>query len=286
MKALIVGSSGLIGSALFRKMVSDGHSVLELNSDGFDGKGFFDFESTGFLLKSEKFDCVISTAWDTRKLTYRDSLLNTEFSQATVNLAFHSKLCGVQTFVALGSAAEYGGNNYSCNAQSSALEPEDRYGLTKVMTYSKILNLLKGSSTNFIWCRVFQPYGPHQDPSRLLPVLINKVSRGETLLLDYPFRGADWISVADIVDGILFSLENQIQGAIDLGTSRLTSNQELLSTVVELFKPSLKIPAKLTSNEITGLCVSPSSPLFTLGWKPKIQLEDGINLLIKERFFN
>jgi nucleoside-diphosphate-sugar epimerase len=281
MKVLLVGSSGLIGSQLLRRFACDGHAVKELNSDAFLGKGFFDFKLVRELLEAEKFDWVFTTAWNTEKSSYRDSNQNALFSDATVNLALHSKEFGVKAFVALGSAAEYGSNNQLCNAQTSELNYEDEYARTKVLTYRNIVGLLKGSDTSYLWCRVFQPYGPRQDSSRLLPLLIDKLSRGEFLTLDYPHRGADWISVTDIVDGILFAVENQIQGAIDLGTGRLTSNQELQSIVAKKFNLSLHISGECHSGQTIGLSVSTDSPLFNLGWRPSTQLEDGISNLIK-----
>ena len=281
MKVLLVGATGFLGAPLSERLILDGHYVWKLNSQSFQGKGFFDFQGVSTLMSRENFDCVISTAWETERDTYRHSENNLRFSEATVHLAYQSSLCGVKSFVALGSAAEYGANNQSCDSELSDLNPQDNYSFAKVETFNRIKSLFDLSSTNFLWARIFQPYGINQDPVRLLPALIRAHSSGAPLTLNQPFVGCDWISKTDIVDALIFGIYKGVNGVVDIGTGRLTSNQELAFIVEKCIKPDLSTEFPEISASISGLSVAQNSRLFREGWSPKIALEDGILDLVR-----
>lgn len=69
--------------------------------------------------------------------------------------------------------------------KESNLSPIDIYGEQKLRAFKLANGALMGENIRFTWARVFQPYGPMQDSSRLVPFLINTIAKGEVPYLKY-----------------------------------------------------------------------------------------------------
>jgi nucleoside-diphosphate-sugar epimerase len=130
--------------------------------------------------------------------------------------------------------------------------------------------------------RIFQPYGLGQDQNRLIPWLIESLSKSADPVLSNPNDVADWIHASDIADAVLFAIQNTLSSVLDLGTSVPTLNLELKNVVAEMF-PKFKFPAeKLRNTSINrGLVMSPRSELLTAGWRPQHDLFESVRSLAK-----
>lgn len=282
LEILLIGSRGFLGFEILSQLKILGHEVRELNSSDFQGHGLLDSANLTLMLTNHKFDIVMTTAWVTNRNSYRDSKFNSVYSEATINLAKLCRELEVPVFVALGSAAEYGRNNKFCDAAKSKLHPEDEYSLEKIRAYKEISTELSGSMTRFIWPRIFQPYGFNQDPSRLFPSLISMAKLGLPQIIEFPDKGSDWISSYDVAKAIIFAIENQIWGAVDVGTGTLISNLDLAKLVYATVGSNLEFTQNIEVGEIEGLSVSKDSNLFKAGWSPIFDVNAGLEKLVFE----
>lgn len=278
MKILLIGSTGLIGAQLLRDLTEAGHDVITLNRSESNTNGIHNFMFVFEIISNGNFDVVISTAWTTSHENYRISSQNKDYSISTFNLYQVCAAAGVKHFVAFGSSAEYGNSNLACHAGLSIEEPVDDYGKAKLETFRKIDSYSTTTSTIFSWLRVFQVFGIGQTSSRLIPALLN--SNKNPLELKNPNGISDWIYLPDISNALIFVINNQIKGAIDVGTSIATSNQELVESLSQLLGRTLNVSF---SNQIlnkNGLVVSPKSHLFSLGWAPVWNLSQGLEQIV------
>jgi dTDP-6-deoxy-L-talose 4-dehydrogenase (NAD+) len=283
LKVLLIGSTGFIGKQIHIEMLRQKWQVVELNRGFSGGSGFLDSDQIRALLNNEKFDCIISTAWITSHDTYRKSEENWNFATATESLAFEARRCETPIFVALGSSAEYGANNLEASSINSVLIPVDQYSSSKINTFNALTNIFKNSNTRFIWPRIFQPYGRGQDPNRFMPYLISSFAKQTSPNIKNPYDKYDWINVTDIAKAIIFSINNLISGAVDVGTGIGTANIDLANSILrnmgsnETFRPSI------SNVEIRGLVMSNQSRLFDYGCSPTIELDFGIRDLIASK---
>lgn len=281
MNLLLVGSHGLLGREIYNLFSTNRHTIIELNRSPANPLGFADYQLIEEILKRNEIDLVISTAWITSRDEYRNSNQNEFYKDATINLAKQSLNHGVKYFVGFGTAAEYGENNHNCNSIKTKLNPLDSYSLSKVETYLSIYTLFENSGTNFIWARVFQPYGTLQDETRFMPQLISAAKNDLSPVIDFPMNGCDWISTYDVAQALKFAIENELTGALDVGTGRLISNIDLARLIFPKEKLENFASLTLSEFELQGLSVAPDSPLFKAGWAPRFQLEKGIEILVK-----
>jgi len=282
MNYLLVGSKGLIGSQVAQQLESHNKRVVRIDSSFANGHGFFAYDAMENLFKNHDFHCVISTAWNTDLDTYRSSPDNFRYSEATLNLAQLSKRYRVPKFLALGSAAEYGDTNFNCLAGVSELFSNNPYSSSKISTFRSIESLLKSSHTTFVWCRIFQPYGGNQDPNRFLPFLISSLSRGIKPVINHPDFVFDWIHTADIAHALVYIIENNFEGAVDIGTSIGTTNIELFQLLVKISGKDPNWTNASLDSTSQGLVMSRDARLLTSGWRPKYELPLGLSSVMSD----
>jgi len=272
MKILIVGSNGFLGRAFMTRMKHLGHEIHQLNRSNVSS-GLFDYSKVKTTLKESLFDCVISFAWITNLVDYRNSVENEKYRDATINLAIESKINSVPRFIGIGSAAEYGNQNLNCDSSSSSLIKSDAYSSAKIETFQELNRVF--DKNNFTWARIFQPYGIGQDRNRFLPYLIDAQLTGKEAVIRNPNYTCDWISSDDIASGLIHLISNDLFGPYDIGTGIATANWELAELV------GLPLRVELDLSQSNGLVVSPQSPIFHSGWKPEKKLRDEIISMLK-----
>lgn len=283
MKVLLIGGRGFIGRELLFQIRQLGWEVTEFNRTETNPLGYMNKLAVTELFANHRFDCVISTAWNTSQATYRDSNENFQHQSATENLASEARNYSVPIFVALGSAAEYGDNNLAATSLSSILKPVDNYSSAKISTFLSLTRIFESTGTLLIWHRIFQPYGHGQDPNRFLPTLISKVSSGSKMEIRNPEHIYDWINVIDVAKAVLYSVMNKIGGAIDVGTGIGTSNRQLANVVSNVcgFK---NIASKVyVDTHVQGLVMDSNTHLLNHGWVPEFALESGIKHLVSKQ---
>ena len=283
LKVLLVGSSGFIGKQIHFEMLQQQWEVFELNRSFSGGEGFFNTDAVRALLYSEKFECIISTAWTTSHATYKESATNLDFESATENLAVEAKACEIPIFVSLGSSAEYGLSNLEADSIDSMLRPTDLYSHSKLNTYLSLTNIFKDSSTRFIWPRIFQPYGYGQDSKRFIPYLISCFASQSPPKINNPHHIYDWINVKDVAKAIVFLIRSELGGAVDVGTGIGTSNIDLANLILRNMGSGNILSVPPSNNEVQGLVMSRRSLLLDRGWKPSISLNSGIRDLIEPK---
>jgi len=128
--------------------------------------------------------------------------------------------------------------------------------------------------------RPFMTYGPAQAQSKLIPYVALSLLRGEAPKLASGRARADWVYVADVIDGFLRALTTPgIDGrSIDLGSGSLVSIRDVVDRLVEAADSPIKpifgaLSDRPAENEVAANTV-PASAL--LGWKATTSLEIGL----------
>jgi nucleoside-diphosphate-sugar epimerase len=134
----------------------------------------------------------------------------------------------------------------------------------------------------FCWGRVFYPYGVGEHPARLCSSLIQKIKRGQAVLLNTPHSRKDYIYIEDLAVAILLTVEKRFAGTINWGTGngisvRTIADQLAMklgrSNVIDVINPPALDPFPFV--------VANVGKLKDLGWRQVWPLERGLNQLIQ-----
>ncbi|OHC82670.1 MAG: NAD-dependent dehydratase [Rhodospirillales bacterium RIFCSPLOWO2_12_FULL_67_15] len=134
--------------------------------------------------------------------------------------------------------------------------------------------------------RIFNTYGPRMHPNdgRVVSNFIVQALRGEPLALFGDGRQTrSFCYVDDLVDGLirLMDAPDTVTGPVNLGNPVEFTIRQLAETVVKLTGSSSRFESRpLPADDPMQRCPDIALAEKTLGWKPKVPLEDGLKLTI------
>jgi dTDP-6-deoxy-L-talose 4-dehydrogenase (NAD+) len=289
MKILIIGN-GFLATSIIDKLESEGHEILifsrtqstRLKTQQVLGN-IFEFEEFVKVLAWNP-QVVINTAWITTPGVYRNDQSNFQYAEFVTNLTEAVVNSDVAHLVVLGTCAEYGLQIGPSTAGVTKLSPTTLYAQQKVIALNSAKVLIQESDMRFTWARIFYPYGPNQDPNRLIPRLIHSLRNGEPIALADVSSVYDWITTRDIASAISWILGNELPVEIDIGTSFGFTNLELLTTLEKLVGvanlPHRHLQHDYGLNEV--FVTSKNSPLLESGWSAKDSLSSGLEWVLEQ----
>ncbi len=287
-KIAILGARGFLGSAIAQEFSLSGWEVTKMSrqieSESTTGEVYadlFDESSLRIALESVNADVVLSAAWDTEHGKFWTSELNVAYRDATLRFADLCFELSVNTFIGLGTMSEYGTSPGLCNSGNSKLVSTDPYSKSKIETGLDLMEIGKKHNKQTHWARVFQAFGPNEKAERFIPSLIKHLAEDKSFSIRTPNFTMDWIHAEDIASAILFTLENDLDHFVDLGTGIGTSVKEISTLICEEFdfdESLLDFTDQVLGHEKTAV-VDPASQLLAHGWKPHESLRSRVRSL-------
>ena len=287
MKILVIGN-GFIGSAIIKRLKLEGHELLifsktfkaEIDSQQIVGDIFRFDDFVKALLWDPQ--VIIHTAWITTHAHYSQDSSNSQYAQFTSLLSTYVAHSNLEHLIVLGTCAEYGPQSQPSTAGITKLNPTTFYAKQKVEALNSSKQLFQESKVRFTWARIFQPYGQKQDPSRLLPYLIDSIKFGKQVELLDTSSLLDWITTKDIAAAISWIISHDSPAEVDIGTGIGYTNVELLQHL-ESFLGNSKQWVRFAAQPYAGntvTVVGRRSPLFVSGWLPEDDLDTGLNWVL------
>ena len=304
-KIYIAGHRGLVGSAIVKNLKSKGYSNLIyrthqeldlLNQEAV--ANFFELEKPEYvILAAAKVGGIVANN------TYRADFIY-ENLQIQNNIIHQSYLHGVTKLLFLGSTCIYPKNSPQPMKEEYLLTSEleytnEPYAIAKIagIKMCESYNLQYG--TNFISVMPTNLYGINDnfdlETSHVLPALLRKMH--EAKLNNEPqveIWGSgkprrEFLYSKDMADACVFLLESrdfkdtysrdekEIRNThINIGTGIDISIKELAQTIKEIVGYEGELYFNTTKPDGTIVKLTDPSKLHSLGWKHKVELEDGI----------
>ena len=226
---LITGAAGFIGSNLLHKLINKKYLinvVVSKNSDLWRIKKlknkfilhYVNLENDREIEKIIKkikpktiFHLAAHGAYSFQKNKKRIKKVNFD---ATVNLVENCNLYGFTKFINTGSSSEYGFRNNEMT-ETDLVNPNSEYATFKSASsiycqYQALFNKLP-----IVTIRPFHVYGPYENPTRLIPTLINNLSNNINPKLVSANISRDLIYIDDVTDIYILSCSNaKVNGEI------------------------------------------------------------------------
>jgi GDP-L-fucose synthase len=298
-KIYIAGHRGMVGSAIKRKLEADGFqnlvykSSLELDLRNQQAvNSFFETEKPAFVfLAAAKVGGILAND------TYRADFLyeNLMIESNIIYAAWKSK---VEKLMFLGS---------SCIYPKMAPQPlKEEYLLTGLLEHTnepyaiakiagiKLCDAFRAQyGCNFISAMPTNLFGPNDNydlnNSHVLPALIRKfhdAKIGEKAFVVIWGTGEpkrEFLHVDDVADACLFLMQNyNDSGLVNIGMGADLSILDLAHMIAKIVDYKGEIRRDLSKPDGTPRKLMDVSKINKLGWKYKIQLEDGIKSVYEE----
>lgn len=191
MKILLTGASGFLGGHLLPALLARGHEVAALSRrrnviDAEVGARWVQGDLTipeGLAALPPKVDAVVHLAQSEvfRDFPERAREIFSVNTGATLNLLDYARNAGAQRFVFASTGNVYGPQP-SPIPERGRLDPSDFYGATKLAAELLMTQYARFFETAIL--RLFTVYGPGQQPTRLVPRLVETVRAGRPVVID------------------------------------------------------------------------------------------------------
>jgi nucleoside-diphosphate-sugar epimerase len=191
---------------------------------------------------------------------------------------------GFDRFVHTGSSSEYG---MKTAPMSEVDEPaaEDAYGASKAGATLWCRAIAASRKLPTVTLRLFSPFGPWDDPVRLIPAAARAFLEGRSPRLASPSGARDFVFIDDVVDACLLSATVPAAAGeiINVGSGRQATAGEVVEILSRLI-PGAPKPAWGAISPRPGPSVwvaDIGKARRLLGWEPKVPLEEGLRRTVE-----
>lgn len=302
MRFLITGGAGFLGSALANRLAKEGHEVRVVDDLSRGDRNAL-IRSVHFtqgdvnnipLLWSmlQEVDCVYHLA---AQVSVAQSILyprdyNTVNVGGTVSLMEAMRDAGIRRVVLASSGAIYGEHGKQPVRESDPAQPDSPYAVSKwaAEQYVHTIGELWGIET--VALRIFNAYGPGQSlPISHAPVIPRFLKAiltgGSVVIFSSGQQSRDFVFVSDVVEALAKAaaareVNRQI---INVGSGQETTVNELVEQLeICTNRVALRVWNREKSGGVKRLVADISRAKDVLGFHPRVNLNDGLSLILRE----
>lgn len=300
-RVLVTGATGFVGSNLVRRLLHEGYYVHIFTRTSSDKWRLTDVlsdlnEYTVALCEEEKLKALIKEIRPDIILHLATSgvyggvsssekeLIETNFV-GTVNLFNACNDIDYKCFINTSSSSEYGPKKHPMK-ETDVCEPINMYGITKCAATLYGSFIAKTKDKPILAFRLFSPFGPFDDKSRLVVYAIANALQNKDLNLGNPEALRDYIYVEDVLDLYMKGIEkaSELNGEIfNVGSGSQTTIRHVVNKVVELTQSK----SKVNWGAVKGRCwdtekweANIEKTCKSFDWQPRYKIDEGLKRTI------
>ena len=299
MKVLIFGSTGLVGSSVF-KIFNTKSSYKEIVGSTRKDTNLFDYEETFNCINEVKPDIVINAAAKVGGIlannTFRSEFI-IENLKINLNILESLKLLPNIKLINLGSSCIYPLDAKNPIKEeyvmTGSLEPTNSpYAMAKLTAIEIGDALTKQYGTKVVNLMPTNLYGPNdnfsENESHVIPGLIARMHKAKLKKEDTfniwgtgePLR--EFLFAEDLAEAIDFVIQNDInEKLLNVGSGKEITIKNLSNLIKEIVGFEGKLHFDSSKPDGNPRKLLDSSKIFNLGWEPKTDLNIGLDTTYK-----
>jgi|TARA_B110000238_G_C16096225_1_gene426207 UDP-glucose 4-epimerase len=298
MKVIVTGGAGFIGSHLVEKLINQNHKVIVIdnlstgrleNIKKFLPKIKFIKADISKINRIKKYFKGVDRVFHLAALAdivpsiqnpneYYDSNVT-----GTLNVLECSKYHKVKKFLYAASSSCYGiPKNYPTD-ERQPFNPQYPYALTKMMGEQLILHWSQVYKLKYISLRLFNVYGTRSRTSGTYGAmfgvfLAQKLFNAPLTIVGNGKQTRDFTYVSDVVDAFVCASNSKVYNQIfNVGSGKTIAVNKIASLLSD---KKTYMPKRPGEPDSTFANINKIKKL--LSWKPKIDIEKGIKLILKD----
>jgi nucleoside-diphosphate-sugar epimerase len=292
MRVFVTGASGFIGAHVMRTLLARKHQVAVLAMPGDPLtrlQSLHDrFDTISGTLEDEDLlinsingfqpDACIHLAWYAEPGEYLQAAQNIQSLTASLSLFDILIKAGCRQIVAAGTCFEYD-TDFGFLHEDTPTRPASLYAASKLSCCLLGRQLATQAGIHFAWGRIFYPYGPQEDPRRLVPAAIAALKQGIPFPASSGEQVRDYIHVADVASAFCILTEKQTDGVFNISTGSPVSIRQLMETLGKLMNRAdlIRLGAMPYRKWDPPFICGNNMRLKSLGWQPSYSLPDGLS---------
>jgi UDP-glucose 4-epimerase len=275
---LISGATGFVGKSLTHYLTSSGNQVTCISRDELaDGK----LKKVSFNEQPILIHCAWAGVLGLDRNSHKQNI-NEEITNRIIRIAETSD---VKTIIAFGSQAEYGNPNMRID-ETHLTAPSTLYGELKVRCHNILRSYLDKASFNLCWIRLYDPYGPGDNPAWFMPYVIRCALQGESPKLTECTQYWDYIYIDDLCRCIKMLAAYPVgkNSTYNLSSDNPVQLRDVVDEIYDYIRPVNSKPlygqVPFRADQIIHLQGSNEKLKANIGWEPHVSIEEGIKSTI------
>jgi nucleoside-diphosphate-sugar epimerase len=201
----------------------------------------------------------------------------------TFNVLAACRESGVERMVLASTSEVYGSARYLPMDEEHPLQAQSPYAATKIAAEKLVESYHRSFGTPGVVLRPFNTFGPRQSARAIIPTIISQALWSDTIELGSIAPLRDFNYVSNTVDAFLAAasapgVEGQVFNA---GSGRSVTMGEVAEMACRLIGRDLPVVSREErvrpeTSEVDRRQANPERATATLGWKPKVTLEEGL----------
>lgn len=296
--AVLTGATGVLGTALVKKMAEVGvdtyvvcHRGSPRNATILEHPSIHkvecDMEEIGRLpsLIKKSVDAFFHFAWlGTQVNSNRmDMYLQNTNVRYALDTVYVAKELGCKVYVGAGSQAEYGRIDGVIHPDTPT-NPISGYGMAKLCAGQMTRVLCKDFGIRHIWPRIVSVYGKNDGKKTLVSFLIRTLQAGEIPKLTAGEQMWDYLYAGDAADALYLMAEKGKDGAVYvLGSGKTRKLKDFMLDIRNLVNKDIQLglgEIPYLPDQAMHLQADIESLQHDTGWEPKTDFVTGIRLLL------
>lgn len=300
---LVTGAAGFIGSKLAKRLLDEGNSVVTIDnlSTGNEKnipKGTIFIKGNTYdpeiikKLDSYKFDAILHLAGQSGGVScWNDPIydLNSNVT-STLMLLDYAKEKKCKRFIYASSMSVYGDENPCPVREGDELKPKSFYAVGKLASehYMRIYSNEYGIKCTAL--RFNNTYGPGQNLDNLLQGMVSiylayAIKDHHIPVWGDKNRYRDFVYIDDQIEACMLALngnEKSLYNIYTTATNRKTTCEQLITLIKQNLPFDISVEYQENSKgDQFGIFCSYEKIYNSLGWKPKVKLEDGLKIMTR-----
>ncbi len=301
-KILVTGASGFIGSHLCESLVDSGYEVTAFirynsrNDWGWLEQSKFREEIRIIRGDVRDYDSVFDSMRKQDTVFHLAALIGIPYSyvsplaylrtniEGTYNVLEASRKLEVSNVIITSTSETYGSAQYVPIDEKHPLVGQSPYSASKISADQLAISYFRSFGLPIKIVRPFNTYGPRQSARAIIPTIISQLLNSNRLKLGNLVPTRDLTYVIDTVAGFAeIAKSEELNGEVtNIGMNKEISIGELAQKIAKLINKKLDIieedmRVRPNESEVNRLLCNNTKIVKTTNWKPKYDLESGLN---------
>jgi UDP-glucose 4-epimerase len=292
-RILITGSGGFIGSHLCKHLENSGVNIQRTYSQTksedrvTDRKNNVDVTSMDLLNSLEKgADTIVHLAAKTSVPASFSKPYETYYTNilGTLNLLELARTREIRNFIFI-STYVYGQPSYLPIDEKHQVNPHSPYHKSKLAAEQICQNYSADFGMNVVTLRPFYIYGPNSRPQSFIPSAIRQIREKGSVILNSKRTALDFLFVEDFVELIKGIIQQFPIGysVYNVGYGKSLTLRQVCELLARMLNKELIInyDEEMRPGDAINMVADISKVSKSFNWKPIIDLERGLELIIK-----